>query len=128
MQLMASIPTPTEIMSATAPLVLRDYEHSDAYDVVRFLYTLDDSRGKPIESIEIVYRHRETGERTGLRFRGVKLDGFFPISARDDAKLVVVNNALSRSKRVEPRMLEVRYEVCDGVSEVLFWAGSVEST
>jgi hypothetical protein len=124
---METIPTPTEIMSASRPLALRDYEHADAFDVVRFLYALDDSSGKPVETIEIMFRHRQTGDRTGLRFHGVKLDGLFPISPRDDAKLVVVNNALSRSKRVEPRMLEVRYEVCDGVSEVLFRAGGVES-
>lgn len=124
---METIPTPTEIMSEASPLVLRDVEHVDVFDVVRFLYLLDDSGGKPVESIEIVFRHRETGERTGLKFRGVKLDGFFPISHRDDAKLVVVNNALLSSKTAEHRMLEVRYDVCDGVQETLFRAGSVES-
>ena len=120
------VPTPAQIMSAEQPLVLREVEHQDVYDIVRFLYECDESKGKPVHSIEIVYRHRKTGERSGLRFRGVKLAGLFPLAPRDDTRLVVVNNALLRSKRADPRMLEIRASVCDGVEDVMFWAGSVE--
>ena len=86
-------------------------------------YELDESQVPPVPVIEIAYRHRESGRRTALRFRGVKLNYLFPIAPRDDADLAVVNNALLKHKpgRREPRMLEVRFNVGDGSQEVLFW-------
>jgi len=124
-----SIPTPNQIMSATEPLVLREYEDADTYDVVRFNYELDDSKGKPVQTIEIVFRHRKTGERTGLRFRGVTLNNLFPITPRDDARLTVENTALSKKSRSQrpPRSIEIRSSVCDGFEDVVFWAADVES-
>ena len=123
-----ALPTSAAIMSAMQPQMLRDWEHLDEHDVIRFAYELDESQGKPVQVVELVFRHRTTGRKSGLRFRGVKLNYLFPVTARDDAKLMVVNNALLKKKRdrQEPRMLEVQFSVVDGSNEVMFWAGSVE--
>jgi hypothetical protein len=120
-----SLPSVEEMNRAMEPVVLRPYEDFDNHDVVRFCYEKHGSDLQPANSLEVVFQHRERGDRTEIRFRGVEITYFPLIAPWGDSEIVVQNKYLVQHEA--PRAIEVRMRFCDGMEETLFWAGRVEA-
>lgn len=112
------LPTPDQIWAAADPLTLGGEE----YEVTRFVY--DRGRGQGAATAEIVFEHRNTGERVCFRFRGVEPVWLPPVTLGPAEELTVVNATLRQWEGPGP--LRVASGWMDEGDTVLFWAADAE--
>ncbi len=119
---MASTVSREDVWASREPVIIIDFREQE---VVRYLYEMRDGSGKrdrPAATVEMVLRHKRTGERQRFRFVDVVPDSMPPV--RSEVAIAVWNHAVHGWET--PRGLGVMEYAEDGESAVLFWAADVE--